>query len=135
MTQDDRSLSDLYHEGELMRRSVMGGKYVDEVRQRSANTPSADLQDFVTLHLWGGVWSRPGLDRRSRSLLNLGILTSLRAHHELVGHTRAALTNGLSRDDITEAVIHTAGYCGVPAALSAMQVVQRTFDTIDQGLA
>ncbi len=68
--------------------------------------------------------------RRDRSLLNLGILTALRAHEELAGHVRGALNNGLSRGEIVEAIVHTTGYCGAPAALSAMKVVQQVFDEL-----
>ncbi|WP_084472438.1 carboxymuconolactone decarboxylase family protein [Nocardia alba] len=110
----------------------MGDSYVDQALARTEGTESAELQRFVTEHVWGAVWTRPGLDRRSRSLLNLGMLTALRAHEELPGHVRGALTNGLTREEIVEAIIHTAGYCGAPAALSAMRVVQQTFDTITE---
>ncbi|MFD6455914.1 carboxymuconolactone decarboxylase family protein, partial [Nocardia sp. NPDC060220] len=74
--------------------------------------------------------NRPGLDRRDRSLLNLGILTALRAHDELAGHVRGALNNGLTRAQITESIIHTAGYCGAPAALAAMRIAQQEFDQL-----
>ncbi|MFE6923056.1 carboxymuconolactone decarboxylase family protein [Nocardia sp. NPDC057663] len=106
----------------------MGDQFVDQALARTEGTDSAELQRFVTEHVWGAIWNRPGLDRRSRSLLNLGILTALRAHEELAGHVRGALANGLTREEITEAVLHTVGYCGAPAALSAMRVVQQTFD-------
>lgn len=107
----------------------MGEQYVARALTGAENTDSAALQDFVTDTVWGGVWTRPGLDRRSRSLLNLGILIALRAHEELAGHVRGALRNGLTRTEITETVIHTAGYCGAPAALAAMRVVQKVLDT------
>lgn len=106
----------------------MGEQYVARALTGAENTDSAALQDFVTDTVWGGVWTRPGLDRRSRSLLNLGILIALRAHEELAGHVRGALRNGLTRTEITETVIHTAGYCGAPAALAAMRVVQKVLD-------
>ncbi|WP_308017137.1 carboxymuconolactone decarboxylase family protein [Nocardia rosealba] len=106
----------------------MGDSFVDQALARTEGTESAELQRFVTEHVWGAVWTRPGLDRRSRSLLNLGMLTALRAHEELAGHVRGALANGLTREEIVEAVIHTAGYCGAPAALSAMRIVQQTID-------
>lgn len=107
----------------------MGEQYVARALTGAENTDSAALQDFVTDTVWGGVWTRPGLDRRSHSLLNLGILIALRAHEELAGHVRGALRNGLTRTEITETVIHTAGYCGAPAALAAMRVVQKVLDT------
>ncbi|MFE7718156.1 carboxymuconolactone decarboxylase family protein [Nocardia rhizosphaerihabitans] len=116
--------------GLTVRREVMGDSFVDQVLARTGGTESAELQRFVTEHVWGAVWTRPGLDRRSRSLLNLGMLTALRAHEELAGHVRGALANGLTREEIVEAIIHTAAYCGAPAALSAMRIVQQIFDSI-----
>lgn len=118
-----------FDDGLDVRREVMGEQYVARALTGAENTDSAALQDFVTDTVWGGVWTRPGLDRRSRSLLNLGILIALRAHEELAGHVRGALRNGLTRTEITETVIHTAGYCGAPAALAAMRVVQKVLDT------
>lgn len=117
-----------YDAGLTVRRAVMGDDFVDAALARTAGTESEVVQQFITEHVWGGAWTRPGLARRDRSLLNLGMLIALRAHEELAGHVRGGLTNGLSRAEILEAVIQSAGYCGAPAALSAMKVVQRVFD-------
>lgn len=117
--------SSRFDEGLEIRRQVMGADFVERALDGAANTDAEDLQHHVTDTVWGAVWGRPGLDRRSRSLMNLGMLIALRAHEELAGHVRAGLTNGLTRTEITEAVIHSAGYCGAPAALSAMRVVQK----------
>ncbi|MCF8589806.1 carboxymuconolactone decarboxylase family protein [Gordonia liuliyuniae] len=114
--------------GLAVRREVMGDEFVDRALARTDGTESAEIQRYVTEHVWDAAWNRPGLARRDRSLLNIGVLTALRAHEELVGHVRGGLTNGLTREEITEAVIHTVGYCGAPAALSAMKVVQSVFD-------
>ncbi|KQU45800.1 4-carboxymuconolactone decarboxylase [Rhodococcus sp. Leaf278] len=111
-----------------VRKDVMGEEFVERAFADAEHTDSAALQDFVTDTVWGGVWTRPGLDHRSRSLLNLGILITLRAHEELAGHVRGALRNGLTRTEVTETVIHTAGYCGAPAARAAMRVVQKVLD-------
>nr|WP_040530841.1 carboxymuconolactone decarboxylase family protein [Gordonia rhizosphera] len=119
-------------DGMTVRREVMGDDFVDRALARTEGTESAELQRFVTEHVWGGIWTRPGLARRDRSLLNLGMLIALRAHEELAGHVRGALSNGVTRDEIVEAVVHTVGYCGAPAALSAMRVVQQTFDAMDE---
>lgn len=124
MTGSDASLA----EGLRVRREVMSDPFVDAALARVEGTHSEALQHVITAHVWGQLWTRPGLDRRSRSLLTIGILTALRAHDELAGHIRGALCNGLTRDEITEAVIHTSGYCGAPAALSAMRTVQAVFD-------
>lgn len=123
--------SDSFSNGLRVRREVMGDDFVDRALSSNAGTESATLQQFVTEHVWDAVWNRPGLERRDRSLLNLGILTALRAHEELAGHVRGALNNGLTRTEITEAIVHTTGYCGAPAALSAMTVVQRAFADYD----
>ncbi|MFT3662796.1 MAG: carboxymuconolactone decarboxylase family protein [Gordonia sp. (in: high G+C Gram-positive bacteria)] len=120
-----------YARGMATRRQVMGDEFVDRALSRTAGTESEELQRFITEHVWEEVWNRPGLSRRDRSLLNLGMLAALRAHEELAGHVRGALTNGLTRDEIVEAIIQTAGYCGAPAALSAIRVVQQVFGETD----
>lgn len=117
--------------GLTVRREVMGPPdFVERALTRTAGTDSEQLQEFVTEHVWDAVWNRPGLDRRSRSLLNLGMLIALRAHGELKGHVRGgALRNGLTRTEVVEAVIHASAYCGAPpAGLSAMAVVQEALD-------
>ena len=114
--------------GLTVRREVMGPDFVERALTRTAGTDSEQLQEFVTEHVWDAVWNRPGLDRRSRGLLNLGMLIALRAHGELKGHVRGALRNGLTRTEIVEAVIHASAYCGAPAGLSAMAVVQEALD-------
>lgn len=124
---DDVSMS--FDDGLTVRRQVMGDAFVDRALDRTDGTESAVLQKFVTEHVWDAVWNRPGLERRDRSLLNIGILTAMRAHEELAGHVRGALNNGLTRDEIVEAIVHTTGYCGAPAALSAMKVAQQVFDS------
>ena len=110
--------------GIRVRREVMGDDFVDAALERNAGTDGEDLQHHITATVWGSVWTREGLARRDRSLLNIGMLVALRATEELRGHVRGALANGLSREEITEAIIHASGYCGAPAALSAMKVAQ-----------
>ena len=110
--------------GIRVRREVMGDDFVDAALERNAGTDGEDLQRHITETVWGSVWAREGLAKRDRSLLNIGMLVALRATGELRGHVRGGLRNGLTREEITEAVIQTAGYCGAPAALSAMKVVQ-----------
>lgn len=124
MTSDTQAFQD----GLATRRQVMGDEFVDRALDRTFGTESEELQRFVTEHVWNAVWNRPGLGRRDRSLLNIGILTALRADEELAGHVRGGLNNGLTREEIVEAVIHTAGYCGAPTALSAMRTVQQILD-------
>lgn len=122
--------SERYETGMGIRRSTMGDAYVDAAVERTTGTESARIQEAVTELVWGGVWSRPGLDRKTRSLLTVALLTALRAHGELAGHVRGALNNGASVDEITEAIIHTVGYAGAPAGMSAMTVAQQVFDDL-----
>jgi 4-carboxymuconolactone decarboxylase len=121
-------LSDPDHEaGMEVRRAVLGDAHVDRAIERSSDF-TAPFQDFITRYAWGGVWTRDGLDRRTRSAITLAILTTLRAEDEIALHVRAALRNGLSPDEIREVLLHTAVYAGVPAANSAFAVAQRVLD-------
>ncbi len=119
-------------EGERIRREVLGDAHVD--RAAAATTPlSAPFQDFLTEVAWGTVWARPGLDRRTRSCITLAALTSLGCEAELALHVRAALGNGLSREEIGEVLLHTAVYAGIPAANRAFAVAQRVLAELDAG--
>lgn len=130
MTSDDSARTNpatndkRYDAGIQVRREVMGDAFVDAALECNAGSDGEALQKHVTETVWGSVWTRDGLARRDRSLLNIGILVALRATEELRGHVRGALENGLTRTEITEAIIHASGYCGAPAALSAMKVAQ-----------
>lgn len=110
--------------GIAVRRAVMGDDFVDAALTRAEGSDGEELQRHITETVWGSVWTRPGLSPRDRSLLNIGMLVALRATEELRGHVRGALRNGLTREEISEAVLHASGYCGAPAALGAMKVVQ-----------
>jgi 4-carboxymuconolactone decarboxylase len=122
-------MSDL-EAGMKVRRAVLGDAHVDRA---SANTTefTAPFQEFITRYAWGGVWTRPGLDRRSRSMITLAALTSLGRENEIELHVRAALRNGLTPEEIGEVLIHTAVYAGVPAANAAFAIAQRVIDEID----
>lgn len=113
-----------YDAGIQVRRDVMGDEFVDAALARNAGSDGEELQKHITATVWGSVWTRDGLEKRDRSLLNIGMLVALRATEELRGHIKGALANGLTRKEITEAIIHASGYCGAPAALSAMKVAQ-----------
>ena len=106
------------------RREVLGDAHVDRA---VANTDgfTADFQDLITRYAWGEIWSRPGLDRRTRSVITLSILTTLRAEEELAMHVLAALRNGLTPDEIGEVLLQSAVYAGVPAANTAFAVARR----------
>ena len=107
-----------------VRREVLGDAHVD--RAVAGTTPfTADFQDFITRYAWGEIWSRPGLTRAERSMITLTALTVLRQDEELAMHLRAALRNGLTPDQISEVLLHTAVYAGVPAANRAFAVAAR----------
>lgn len=110
--------------GMKVRREVLGDEHVDRAAA-SAGPFGAPFQEFITRYAWGGVWARPGLDRRTRSVITLAALVSLRAENELGMHIRAALRNGLTPEEIREVLLHTAVYAGVPAANAAFAVAQR----------
>ena len=121
-------------DGERIRREVLGDGHVD--RAAAASTPfSGPFQEFLTEVAWGTVWARPGLDRRTRSCITLAALTALGCEAELALHVRAALTNGLSREEIGEVLLHTAVYAGIPAANRAFAVAQRVLAELDAGQA
>jgi 3-oxoadipate enol-lactonase/4-carboxymuconolactone decarboxylase len=105
------------------RREVLGDEHVDRA---IANTTefTADFQDLITRYAWGDIWSRPGLDRRTRSCITLMALIALNHHEELAMHVRAALRNGLTPDEIGEVLLQSAIYCGVPAANRAFAIAQ-----------
>jgi 4-carboxymuconolactone decarboxylase len=116
-----------YEAGMRVRREVLGDEHVDRAIERTTDL-TRDFQDLITRYAWGDVWSRPGLDRRTRSCMTIIALVALGREHELALHLRAAIRNGLTREEISEVLIHSAVYCGVPAANSAFAVAQRVLD-------
>ncbi len=117
---DDPTPQGLFERGLPIRREVLGAEYVD-ASLANANDFMAEFQHITTEMCWGYVWPRPGLDRRTRSLLNLAMLTALKAPAELKLHVRGALTNGVTVDEIKEALLHATVYCGIPAGLEAFK--------------
>jgi 3-oxoadipate enol-lactonase/4-carboxymuconolactone decarboxylase len=114
-------IEDTYRAGMNVRRAVLGDEHVD--RALAATTDlTADFQRMITEYAWGGIWTRPGLDRRSRSMITLTALIARGHHEELVMHLRAARRNGLSNDEIKELIMQTAIYCGVPDANTAFRI-------------
>lgn len=114
--------------GELIRREVMGSAHVD-ASLGNASDFDMPLQEAAMEHAWGGVWTREGIDRKTRSIVTMSMLIALQAHAELKGHVRGALNNGVSPEEIREIVMHAAAYCGYPAALSAMRVAREVIDS------
>lgn len=111
-------------DGLAVRREVLGAAHVDSALAR-ADEFTADFQEMITKYAWGGIWTRPGLDRRMRSAITLTALVAGGHLEELALHVRGALRNGLSRDEIAEVLLQTAIYCGVPAANSAFRVAKQ----------
>jgi 3-oxoadipate enol-lactonase/4-carboxymuconolactone decarboxylase len=109
------------------RRDVLGDEHVDRAIERTTEF-TADFQDLITRYAWGEIWSRPGLDRRSRSLVTVTALVALGREHELEMHVRAALRNGVTPDELKEVLLQCAVYCGVPAANGAFAIAQRVLD-------
>ncbi|MCU4178897.1 carboxymuconolactone decarboxylase family protein [Bosea sp. BH3] len=121
-----------FKKGLAIRREVLGPAYVDKSVQ-GATDMTAPLQKLVTEWCWGEVWGRPGLDRRTRSFLNLAFLTALNRPNEIKLHVRGAINNGLKPEEIQEVILQAAIYCGVPAALDCMKVVVETLKDIEEG--
>ena len=118
-----------YEEGLEVRRAVLGDAHVERSLARQ-NDFTAEFQDMITRHAWGEIWTRPGLDRRTRSVMTLAMLIALNRGDEFKLHVRGAINNGLSRDDIKAVILQSAIYCGVPAANTAMHLAQEVFAEI-----
>jgi 4-carboxymuconolactone decarboxylase len=127
MTPDESA----HERGMKVRREVLGDEHVDAAIERTTDF-TADFQDFITRYAWGEIWTRPGLDRRTRSCITLTALVAQGKLEELELHVRAALRNGLTQDEIKEVLLQCAVYCGVPAANSAFAVAQRVLADHDQ---
>ena len=120
-----------YQRGMAVRRSVLGDAHVDRAEARK--TPfDEDFQRFITEGAWGSVWARPGLDRRTRSLLTIVLLAGLGHHEELAMHIRATRNTGASKEDIKEALLHVAVYAGVPAANAAIAIAKETYKELEE---
>jgi 4-carboxymuconolactone decarboxylase len=123
-----------YDDGMAVRREVLGDDHVDRA-SASATDLTRDFQSFITEHAWGTVWTRPGLDRRTRSLLTITALVAGGHHEELALHLRGALRNGVTVAEIKETLLHTAVYCGVPAANTAFRVAEKALAELEGGSA
>jgi 4-carboxymuconolactone decarboxylase len=116
----------LFERGLKIRREVVGDAYVDAALSQ-ADDFSMPMQELVTQYCWGDVWNRPGLDRRSRSLVNLGMIAAQNRADELAAHVRGALNNGVTKDEIREVFLQVAVYCGMPAGLGSFKVARQVF--------
>lgn len=125
-------MTDKFEKGLAIRKQVLGDEYVNRSLE-SADEFNMPLQKLVTEYCWGEVWGRETLDLKTRSIINLSMITALNRPHELKLHVRGALNNGLSREEIREVLLQTAIYCGVPAAIDAFRVARTVFDEVDAG--
>jgi 4-carboxymuconolactone decarboxylase len=115
-----------FEKGLKTRREVLGAAYVD-ASIGNADDFNLPMQELVTEYCWNEVWNRPGLDRRTRSIMNLCMITALNRPHELKLHVRGAINNGLTKDEIKEVFLQTAIYCGVPAAIDSFRNAKEVF--------
>jgi 4-carboxymuconolactone decarboxylase len=115
-----------FEEGLAVRREVLGAEYVDKAIAQ-ADELTQPLQELVTEYCWGAVWTRPGLPRKTRSLINLAMLTALNRPHEVRLHLRGALRNGCTKEEIMEVLLQSAIYCGVPAAIDSVRIAREVF--------
>jgi 4-carboxymuconolactone decarboxylase len=120
-----------YDEGLAVRREVLGDSYVEQAGAKTTDF-TRDFQRIVTEFAWGTIWTRPGLDHRSRSMITLTALIARGHHEELALHIRAGLRNGLSREEIKEVLLQAAVYCGVPDANAAFRIAASVFDEADK---
>jgi len=120
---------ELYEQGQKVRREVMGDAYVDNAAKTTTefNRP---FQELIAEYVWGTLWSRPGLDRRTRSLINLGMLTALGRMHEFRAHVRGAVNNGCTTEEIRETLLQATVYCGAPAGLESFREAQVVLDEL-----
>jgi 4-carboxymuconolactone decarboxylase len=121
---------DAYTAGMAVRRQVLGDAHVDRA-EANKNEFTTDFQRFITTYAWGEVWTRPGLERRTRSCITLAMLAALGYEEELAMHVKAALRNGLAREEIAEVLLQVAVYAGVPAANRAFAIAQRALAEVD----
>ncbi|MHA6688095.1 carboxymuconolactone decarboxylase family protein [Mesorhizobium sp. A556] len=119
--------TELYEKGLAVRREVNGDEIIDRIFE-TADDFSMPMQQFVTEYCWGAVWTRPGLDRRSRSILNIGMLAAANRPDELAGHIRGGIRNGLTKDEIRECLLQISIYLGMPSGLSSFRIARKVFD-------
>jgi 4-carboxymuconolactone decarboxylase len=122
---------ELFEKGLTIRRQVLGADYVDNAIS-TADDFNMPMQELVTEYCWGEVWGRPGLDRKTRSMLNLAMLSALNRPHEIKAHVRGALNNGLTKNDIKEVFLQVAIYCGVPAAVDSFRIAREVFKEMEK---
>jgi 4-carboxymuconolactone decarboxylase len=119
-----------FERGLALRKQVLGAEYVEK-SMAAADSFSMPMQELSTEYCWGHVWTRPGLQLRDRSLINIAMISALNRPHELKLHVKAALNNGLSREEIREVILQVAVYCGVPAGIDSTRIAREAFAELD----
>jgi 4-carboxymuconolactone decarboxylase len=127
----DKMNEEQFKTGLQIRREVLGAEYVDKSISQ-ADEFNRPLQELVTEFCWGAIWSRPGLSRKMRSLINLAMLTALNRPHEVKLHLKGALNNGCSKEEIMEVLLQTGIYCGVPAAVDSFRLAREVFSEVEK---
>ena len=117
---------EMYEKGLAIRRSVLGKEFVDK-NIASADDFNRPLQEIVTQYCWGEIWGREGLDKKTRSIINLAMISALNRPHELKLHVKGAITNGLTKDDIREVLLQVAIYCGIPCGVDSFRIAKEAF--------
>ena len=120
-----------FEKGLEIRRSVLGAEYVDS-SINNATDFNMPMQELVTEYCWGEVWGRPGLPKKTRSMINLAMITALNRPHELKLHVRGAINNGVTKEEIQEVLLQTAIYCGVPAAIDSFRTAKEVLDEMEK---
>ena len=120
---------EMYEKGLKIRREVLGAEFVDNAIA-SADDFNRPLQEIVTQYCWGEIWGRPGLDRRTRSIINLAMISALNRQHEVKMHVKGALNNGLTKEEIREVFLQVAIYCGVPAGVDSFRTAKEVFSEL-----
>jgi len=118
-------------QGEVVRRQVMGDKFVDNALN-NANDFTRPMQDYINAHGWGSTWQRDGISLKTRSLVTIAMLAALKAPQELKGHVRGAINNGAAAEEIKEVLLHSAVYCGAPAAQEAFRAATEVLTELDK---
>ncbi|NOT43488.1 MAG: 4-carboxymuconolactone decarboxylase [Acidobacteria bacterium] len=121
---------ELFERGLELRKSVLGADYVEQ-SLRNADEFSRPMQELSTEYCWGWCWAREGLSKKTRSMINLAMITALNRPHELKLHVKGALTNGVTRDEIREVLLQAAIYCGIPAGIDAFRIAREAFAELD----
>jgi 4-carboxymuconolactone decarboxylase len=123
----------MYDKGLELRTAVMGKTYVDRALAANADDFGGPIQEFITEHGWGAVWSREGISRKTRSMLNLAMLAILNRHHELRGHVRGAINNGVTKEEMREIFLHVGLYAGAPAMLDSVRIAKEVLAETEKG--